>query len=65
MALKLGCNKIATGHNQDDLAETTLMWIARGAGLKGGSGIIPKRGKFIRPLLSCSRQEIASYAESK
>lgn len=65
MALKLGCNKIATGHNQDDLAETTLMWIARGAGLKGGSGIIPKRGKFIRPLLSCSRQEISSYAESK
>jgi tRNA(Ile)-lysidine synthase len=65
MALKLGCNKIATGHNQDDLAETTLMWIARGAGLKGASGIVPKRGKFIRPLLACSRQEISSYAEQK
>ena len=64
-AKKYSCNKIATGHNQDDLAETTLMWISRGSGLKGASGIMPKRGKFIRPLLVCSRHEIARYAEDK
>ncbi|MEI6092825.1 MAG: tRNA lysidine(34) synthetase TilS [bacterium] len=64
-AKKMSCNKISTGHNQDDLSETTLMWIARGSGLKGASGIMPKRGKFIRPLLVCSRQEIARYAENK
>jgi tRNA(Ile)-lysidine synthase len=64
-AKKHSCNKIATGHNQDDLAETTLMWISRGSGLKGASGIMPKRGKFIRPLLVCSRQEITRYAENK
>ncbi|MCX6112669.1 MAG: tRNA lysidine(34) synthetase TilS [Proteobacteria bacterium] len=65
IAKKLSCNKIATGHNQDDLAETTIMWISRGSGLKGASGIMPKRGKFIRPLLVCSRHEIARYAENK
>lgn len=64
-AKRLSCNKISTGHNQDDLAETTLMWISRGSGLKGASGIMPKRGKFVRPLLVCSRHEIARYAEDK
>lgn len=64
-AEKLSCNKIATGHNEDDLSETALMWITRGAGIKGASGILPKRGKFIRPLLCCSRKEIASLAEDK
>lgn len=64
-AEKLSCQKIATGHNEDDLAETTLMWITRGAGLKGASGILPKRGKFIRPLLCCDRKEISLLAEDK
>ncbi len=64
-AEKTGCQKIATGHNEDDLSETTIMWITRGAGLKGASGILPKRGKFIRPLLCCTRQEIARLAEEK
>jgi len=64
-AEKLSCQKIATGHNENDLSETALMWITRGAGLKGASGILPRRGKFIRPLLCCSRQEISSLAEEK
>jgi len=62
-AKELNCTKIATGHNQDDLAETALMWITRGAGIKGAAGIPPKRDKFIRPLLCCSRAEIANFAE--
>lgn len=64
-AVKLGCSRIVTGHNADDLAETVLMWITRGSGLKGASGILPRRGKFIRPLLCCSRREIAFFAEKK
>lgn len=64
-AKKFGCSKIVTGHNADDLAETVLMWITRGSGLKGASGILPKRGNFIRPLLCCSRREIAYFAEKR
>lgn len=64
-AEKLNCTKIAVGHNQDDLAETSLMWIARGAGLKGATGILPRRDNFIRPLLCCSRREIAYFAEKR
>ena len=64
-AEKFSCHKIATGHNEDDLSETALMWITRGAGIKGASGILPRRGKFIRPLLCCSRQEISALAENK
>jgi len=64
-AKKFGCSKIVTGHNADDLAETVLMWITRGSGLKGASGILPKRSLFVRPLLCCSRKEIAYFAEKR
>jgi tRNA(Ile)-lysidine synthase len=64
-AVRYGCDKIITGHNADDLAETVLMWITRGSGLKGASGILPRRGKFIRPLLCCSRREISFFAEKR
>ncbi|MFH1223371.1 MAG: tRNA lysidine(34) synthetase TilS [Pseudomonadota bacterium] len=64
-ALKLECNKIATGHNQDDLSETVLMWLTRGAGLRGAAGILPKRENFIRPLLCCTRREIKYFAEKR
>ena len=52
------CNKIATGHNLDDQAETVLMHLIRGSGLSGLSGIPLINGPFIRPLLNCSRSSI-------
>jgi tRNA(Ile)-lysidine synthase len=53
--------KIATAHNQDDNAETVLMNLCRGAGLKGLCGIPPVNGRIIRPLLEVSREEIEAY----
>jgi tRNA(Ile)-lysidine synthase len=53
--------KMAIAHNSNDLAETFLMRLLRGTGLKGLSGIPPIRGNFIRPLLSVSREEIEQY----
>lgn len=50
--------KIATAHNADDNAETILLRLLRGTGLRGLGGIPPKRENIIRPLLSCTRQEI-------
>jgi len=58
---KVGAHKIATGHHADDNAETVLLHLTRGAGLRGLTGIPPKRGQIVRPLLATSRQEILEY----
>jgi len=56
---------IALGHNRDDLAETVLMRILRGAGLNGLKAILPQKElhgvKVIRPLIDLSRCEIEKY----
>jgi tRNA(Ile)-lysidine synthase len=52
---------IATGHTADDVAETVLMNLARGTGLRGLAGIPPVRGKVQRPLIWCTRREILDY----
>ena len=61
IAASIGAAKIAVAHNQNDQAETMIWNMARGSGLVGAGGIRPVRGRVIRPLLSCSRQEIEAY----
>jgi len=55
--------KIATAHTADDNAETVLMHMVRGTGLKGLGGICPVRGKLIRPMLLVTRQQIMDFIE--
>jgi tRNA(Ile)-lysidine synthase len=61
LADRLKIDKIATGHTQNDQAETVLMRLLRGAGPAGLSGIPIKRGRIIRPLLKVPRKDILKY----
>ncbi len=54
--------RIALGHNRDDQAETILMRLIRGAGIRGLKGMAEAGpGNLIRPLLGATRREILSY----
>src|SRR5689334_1319525 len=55
---------LATGHTLDDQAETVLLRLLRGTSSRGLTGIRPKRGRLIRPLLDCRRDELRAYLAS-
>ena len=55
--------KIATAHTADDNAETVLLHLIRGTGLKGLGGITPVSGNVIRPMLGITRQEVEEFLE--
>ncbi|MBE6728515.1 MAG: tRNA lysidine(34) synthetase TilS [Ruminococcaceae bacterium] len=54
---------IATAHTASDNLETVLFNLVRGTGLDGLCGIPLKRGRFIRPLIDCTREEIEDYCK--
>lgn len=60
-ALDTGAAAIATAHHAEDNAETVLLHLLRGTGLKGMGGIAPKSDLLIRPLLTTHRSEIEAY----
>ena len=53
--------KIATAHTADDNAETVLMHLVRGTGLKGLGGIAPVSGRLLRPMLTVTRREVEDF----
>src|SRR5215218_206344 len=61
VAAGMGLGVIATGHTADDVAETVLMNLARGTGLRGLAGIPPVRGRIQRPLIGRTRREVLDY----
>jgi tRNA(Ile)-lysidine synthase len=56
-------DKIATAHTLDDQAETVLMRVIRGTGIRGLAGIAPyhREKALIRPMLEVSRCEVEEY----
>jgi tRNA(Ile)-lysidine synthase len=56
---------IAVAHHQDDSLETMLLNLIRGTGIKGLTGIKPRNGQLIRPLLCVSKADILQYAKNE
>lgn len=73
MAREKGCQAIAVGHHQNDQAETILLNLKRGAGLRGLAGMRPKSANpmapdsvpIVRPLLCTTRDYIEHYLRDK
>lgn len=61
-----GSSWLAVGHHADDRAETVLYNFLRGSGLRGMSAMRPRcdERRLIRPLLTCRRKEIVTYAQA-
>ncbi len=57
----IGAADIVVAHHRDDNVETVLMNLIRGTGIQGLTGIKPRNGNIIRPLLCLSREEITDY----
>ncbi|MBA4408880.1 MAG: tRNA lysidine(34) synthetase TilS [Bacteroidota bacterium] len=63
LLVKHGLDFLATAHHQDDVIETFLINLSRGSGIKGLSGIQPKSGRIIRPMLFTNQTEILDYCQ--
>ena len=55
--------KVVTAHTADDNAETVLMRLIRGTGLKGLGAIAPVSGNVIRPMLTVTRDDVEAFLE--
>lgn len=58
-------DKLVTAHHANDAFETVLFNLAKGTGLRGLRGIVPKHGKLVRPLLSFTKEQILAYAQAE
>ena len=56
---------VATAHTLSDQLETMLFRLARGTGPDGLSGIPEQRGRVVRPLLCCTREEVEDYCRRR
>jgi tRNA(Ile)-lysidine synthase len=62
--VEIRADRVAVGHTRDDQAETFLLKLIRGAGMRGLAGVYPQRGEVIRPLLEVSREDLREYLRS-
>jgi tRNA(Ile)-lysidine synthase len=57
--------EVCVAHHQDDAVETLLMNLLRGAGIHGLTGIRPRNGHVVRPLLCVSRSDILQFLQAQ
>lgn len=61
----LNFDYVAVAHHANDNAETILLNLTRGTGIRGVMGISPARGFLVRPMLSFEREQIEKYARER
>ena len=59
----IGAETVCVAHHRDDAVETLLMNLLRGSGIHGLTGIRPKNGHIVRPLLCLSRHEVETFLQ--
>lgn len=60
----IGAETVCVAHHRDDAVETLLMNMLRGSGIHGLTGIRPRNGQIVRPLLCVNRQDIELFLHS-
>lgn len=61
----IGAAGVCVAHHRDDCVETVLLNLIRGTGIRGLTGIHPRNGHVLRPLLGVSRHEIEEFLKAK
>ena len=63
---RLGADRVLTAHTADDQAETVLLRLVAGTGLRGLGGIRPRRRDgVVRPLLPFSREDLRTWLAAR
>ena len=57
------CDLVALAHHKDDQAETLIMRIIRGTGVRGLRGMSEVSGHYVRPLINYTREDINEYVK--
>lgn len=65
LADRLGADWIATAHTASDQAETVLLRLGRGASARGASGVLPVRGRVLRPMLEVTRAQVEAFLRAR
>ena len=60
-----GWERVATAHHSNDCLETVLLHLTKGTGIAGLHGILPRQGRYIRPLLFADKAAIRQYAQQR
>ena len=60
-----GSVRVLVAHTADDMLETVLMRVLRGAGPSGLAAMPASRGRILRPLLALTRQDVLAYLTQK
>lgn len=63
--VEAGADLVALGHTRDNQAETVLLRLVRGAGPRGLSGMHPRHGHIVRPLLGCRRRDLREWLDER
>jgi len=60
-----GFAQVALAHHRNDSFETVLLNLTKGTGIAGLRGILPRQGRYIRPLLFAAKADIMAYAQAQ